>query len=172
MGNSTTKENLNKTYKDTKFLSDQISSQKYLSIKVYLILAKSIFKNVKILHDFNLLSSNLEESIPSHVEDILEQTENSIQIFYRYEQFLNVIDSENNEFIVFDEKEIKEMFFRPNSNKMVNLIKRNNRIEIELNNSKEIIIMEQKDKGIVIYQIKAIMGIILIIIIIQMIYQI
>ena len=148
MGNSTTKENLNKTYKDTKFLSDQISSQKYLSIKVYLILAKSIFKNVEILHNFNLLSSNLEESIPSHVEDILEQTENSIQIFYRYEQFLNVIDSEDNEFIVLDEKEIKEMFFRPNSNKIVNLIKRNNRIEIELNNSKEIIIMEQKDKGL------------------------
>ena len=116
MGNKLNKEIIYDSYKSIKFLAEQIANETNLIAKVFLIQSKSIKNFLNILLNFNalapnqLLSQNIIEEMKKKFSDY--ELDKNIEIFYKKEQFQNVINSENNEFLVVNDTFIQLMDFQ------------------------------------------------------------
>lgn len=155
MENDNNKEKRYKAYESIKFMSDRAYSKMFLNQKAYLILSKSMTKFLKIIHDLNGLSPNrniTNNELIYQIEEKLAdyESEQNIQIFYKEEQFKSIINSEDNEFVIVDEKFLKSMDIdlSENADKMVTLIKKENIIEVKLKNDRERFILEPKNNGL------------------------
>ena len=138
MGNKPEEIKQYETYGSIISMSDQIGSKKELIQNIYLILTKSIKNFINALVDFNSLSEDERSS-----ENLLEQlgerfaeydAEKNIEIYYKLEQFEDIIDTEDNEFLIMDKESFPEMAMelKKHSEKMVKLIKKENNFEIRL----------------------------------------
>ena len=153
MGNKPEEIKRYETYGSIISMSDQIGSKKELIQNIYLILTKSIKNFINALLDFNSLSEDERSS-----ENLLEQlgerfaeydAEKNIEIYYKLEQFEDIIDTEDNEFLIMDKESFPEMAMelKKHSEKMVKLIKKENNFEIRLEGRKEKIILKQIKNG-------------------------
>ena len=153
MGNKPEEIKRYETYGSIISMSDQIGSKKELIQNIYLILTKSIKKFINALVDFNSLSEEERSS-----ENLLEQlgerfaeydAEKNIEIYYKLEQFEEIVDAEDNEFLIMDKESFPEMAMelKKYSEKMVKLIKKENNFEIRLEGRKEKIILKQIKNG-------------------------
>ena len=153
MGNKPEEIKRYETYGSIISMSDQIGSKKELIQNIYLILTKSIKNFINALVDFNSLSEDERSS-----ENLLEQlgerfaeydAEKHIEIYYKLEQFEDIIDTEDNEFLIMDKESFPEMAMelKKHSEKMVKLIKKENNFEIRLEGRKEKIILKQIKNG-------------------------
>ena len=154
MGNKLNKEIIYDSYKSIKSLAEQIANETNLITKVFLIQSKSIKNFLNILLNFNALAPNqlLSQKIIEEMKEKFSDYEldKNIEIYYKKEQFQNVINSENNEFLVVNDTFIQLMDFQIKEliKKIVILTKKNNIIEIKLDNNEEIIILKQEKNGL------------------------
>ena len=154
MGNKLNKEIIYDSYKSIKFLAEQIANETNLIAKVFLIQSKSIKNFLNILLNFNalapnqLLSQNIIEELKKKFSDY--ELDKNIEIYYKKEQFQSVINSENNEFLVVNDTFIQLMDFQIKEliKKIVILTKKNNIIEIKLDNNEEMIFLKQEKNGL------------------------
>ena len=132
------------TYGSIISMSDQIGSKKELIQNIYLVLTKSIQDFLKaLMPEGESSSSDLFEQMEENFAEY--DAEKKIQIFYKLEQFENIIDSEDNEFIIIDKNFSKEfgMSFKKRSEQMVKLIRKENNFQIRLEGVEEKIILKQ-----------------------------
>ena len=132
------------TYGSIISMSDQIGSKKELIQNIYLVLTKSIQDFLKaLMPEEESSSSDLFEQLEENFAEY--DAEKKIQIFYKLEQFENIIDSEDNEFIIIDKNFSKEfgMSFKKRSEQMVKLIRKENNFQIRLEGVEEKIILKQ-----------------------------
>ena len=132
------------TYGSIISMSDQIGSKKELIQNIYLVLTKSIQDFLKaLMPEEASSSSDLFEQLEENFAEY--DAEKKIQIFYKLEQFENIIDSEDNEFIIIDKNFSKEfgMSFKKRSEQMVKLIRKENNFQIRLEGVEEKIILKQ-----------------------------